>query len=107
MPSLDKRKILKSASQLQKSTSPRPKNNYSQFGVSDRSSLSKKGNHNGGLGHGYCYNITVYKYGNEYCEKVKYSRQAGAGINPIDKRWRYGYGDSSHSDWKTVYKEDK
>ena len=70
MPSLDKRKILKSVAQLQRSTSPRPKNNYSQFGVSDRSSLSKKGNHNGGLGHGYCYNITVDKYGNEYCEKV-------------------------------------
>ena len=78
MPSLDKRKILKSVAQLQRSTSPRPKNNYSQFGVSDRSSLSKKGNHHGGVGHGYT------KERKEYCGivvwlKVPYSRQAGAG----------------------------
>tara|TARA_R100001082_G_C4324034_1_gene142468 strand:+ start:272 stop:514 length:243 start_codon:yes stop_codon:yes gene_type:complete len=43
MPTLDKNRIVKYVSQLKKSTSPRPKNNYAQIGVSDRKSLSRAG----------------------------------------------------------------
>ena len=43
MPPLDKRKILKSASQLKVRLTPNPKNNYNQIGVSNRKSLSKAG----------------------------------------------------------------
>tara|TARA_R100001163_G_C5059224_1_gene195887 strand:+ start:1945 stop:2187 length:243 start_codon:yes stop_codon:yes gene_type:complete len=78
MPSLDKSRILKSASQLQRSTSPRPKNNYSQFGVSDRASLSKKGNHNGGIGHSRCYELKEIA-GVKLWFAMPYTREAGAG----------------------------
>ena len=44
MPTLDRKRIVKYVSQLERSTSTQPKNNYSHFGVSDRSSLSKAGN---------------------------------------------------------------
>ena len=44
MPTLDRKVLINHVSQLERSTSTQPKNNYSQFGVSDRSSLSKAGN---------------------------------------------------------------
>jgi len=76
MPTLDKRSIVKYVSQLEKSTSTQPKNNYSQFGVSDRSSLSKAG-YKPTTGWGSVYRIKQTPFG-EMRVKIKGARKSGA-----------------------------
>jgi|TARA_R110000822_G_scaffold62997_4_gene155029 hypothetical protein len=76
--SLDKQAVLKNARSKYKKTTSQNPTAPRGIGVSDRSSLSKRGNHHGGVGHGYT------KERKEYCGivvwlKVPYSRQAGAG----------------------------
>jgi len=76
MPTLDKRSIVKYVSQLEKSTSTQPKNNYSHFGVSDRSSLSKAG-YKSTTGWGCVYRIKQTPFG-EMRVKIKGARKSGA-----------------------------
>ena len=76
MPTLDKQKIVKHVSQLERSTSRQPKNNYSQFGVSDRSSLSKAG-YKPSTGWSCAYRIKQTPFG-EMRVKIKGARKSGA-----------------------------
>jgi len=75
MPTLDKQRIVKYVSQLERSTSRQPKNNYSQFGVSDRSSLSKAG-YKPSTGWSAVYRIKQTPFG-EMRVKIKGVRKSG------------------------------
>ena len=76
MPTLDKQRIVNHVSQLERSTSRQPKNNYSQFGVSDRSSLSKAGN-KPNSGWGRVSRIRTFE-GMELRFAIKGARKSGA-----------------------------
>ena len=76
MPTLDRKSIVKYVSQLERSTSTQPKNNYSQFGVSDRSSLSKAG-YKPSTGWSCAYRIKQTPFG-EMRVKIKGARKSGA-----------------------------
>ena len=76
MPTLDKQRIVNHVSRLERSTSRQPKNNYSQFGVSDRSSLSKAG-YKPSTGWNCAYRIKQTPFG-EMRVKIKGARKSGA-----------------------------
>ena len=76
MPTLDRKSIVKYVSQLERSTSTQPKNNYSHFGVSDRSSLSKAG-YKATTGWSAVYRIKQTPFG-EMRVKIKGARKSGA-----------------------------